>query len=208
MSSMNYSRYDEPPVDYDNPAHYDDSVNRYPDPSDPVVRPHSLSVLTVQTDTAPQITVFSPTSSSIQSPTQKVKLYNAKKKYSVGDDSLRFDEMPVFDKRDIKQKKKGPSSPTTVLTMAGLFVCGVTLMLSGTIVLLQEEKRPFMITGGIFLGLGLLMMIICIFLQWKNVVKYVLDLNRDLYFLKMSDSYMWKLMFKDEDSNLPVPHDH
>lgn len=63
-----------------------------------------------------------------------------------------------------------------------------------------------MITGGIFLGVGLLMMIICIFLQWKNVVKYILDINRDLYFLKMSDSYMWKLMFK-EDSSLPIPHD-
>lgn len=50
------------------------------------------------------------------------------------------------------------------------------------------------------------MVIICIFLQRKNVIKYVLDINRDLYFLKMSDSYMWKLMFRDEASNLPYQH--
>lgn len=44
----------------------------------------------------------------------------------------------LFDfQRNVSQKKKGPSSPTTVLTMAGLFVCGVTLMLSGMIVLIQ-----------------------------------------------------------------------
>ena len=50
------------------------------------------------------------------------------------------------------------------------------------------------------------MVIVCGFLQRKNVVKYVLDINRDLYFLKMSDSYMWKLMFRDEDSSLPHQH--
>lgn len=54
-------------------------------------------------------------------------------------DCLMASEKEVeFDfQRDMKQKKKGPSSPTTVLTMAGLFVCGVTLMLSGLIVLIQ-----------------------------------------------------------------------
>ena len=54
-------------------------------------------------------------------------------------DRLMASEKEVeFDfQRDMKQKKKGPSSPTTVLTMAGLFVCGVTLMLSGLIVLIQ-----------------------------------------------------------------------
>ena len=50
------------------------------------------------------------------------------------------------------------------------------------------------------------MVIVCGLLQRKNVIKYILDVNRDLYFLKMSDSYMWKLMFRDEDSSLPLPH--
>lgn len=42
-----------------------------------------------------------------------------------------------FDFQRETRQKKGPSSPTTVLTMAGLFVCGSTLMLSGIIVLCQ-----------------------------------------------------------------------
>jgi len=46
------------------------------------------------------------------------------------------------------------------------------------------------------------MVLVCAILQRKNVVKFVKDLDRDLYFLKMSDNIMWKYMFNeaaDED---------
>uniref|UniRef100_A0A7E4VB31 Transmembrane protein 186 n=1 Tax=Panagrellus redivivus TaxID=6233 RepID=A0A7E4VB31_PANRE len=179
-------------------------VNPYPDPT----RPNVLPILRIETDdalTGKPLSPLSPASSGLTSPSTKMQLYYAKKKYSTGDDDLRLQETVVFDKREIRQKKKGPSSPTTVLTMAGLFVCGVTLMLSGLIVLCQQNERAFIITGAVFLAVGGVMVIICGILQRKNVIKYMVDMNRDLYFLKMSDSYMWKLMFKDEDSTLPKP---
>lgn len=48
------------------------------------------------------------------------------------------------------------------------------------------------------------MLLICATLQRKNIIIFLKDLNRDLYFLKMSDSYMWKLMFVDR-TDLPEP---
>ncbi|KAK0419956.1 hypothetical protein QR680_014427 [Steinernema hermaphroditum] len=124
-----------------------------------------------------------------------------KKRYD-RQDSLLGMEIPVFDRNKKKVQKKGPSSAATVLTMAGLFICGAMLILSGIIVLIQA-KIEFIITGCIFMGLGILMVFICLVLQWKNVVKYFLDLNRDLYFISMSEG---RKMGLEERSNLPIPN--
>lgn len=70
----------------------------------------------------------------------------------------------------------------------------------------QETETAFVITGCLFLGLGFAMLLVCAILQRKNVVKFVLDLNRDLYFLNMNKSYMWRLMFEMR-SELPLSHD-
>uniref|UniRef100_A0A1I7S8H4 Conjugal transfer protein TraD n=3 Tax=Bursaphelenchus xylophilus TaxID=6326 RepID=A0A1I7S8H4_BURXY len=100
--------------------------------------------------------------------------------------------------------RKGPSSPTTVLSLAGLFVCGILMILSGLLVVLFQDETPFIITGSIFLGTGSIMLLTCLILQRKNLVKFMIDMNRDLYFLNMSDSYMWRLMFDQKQSDLPV----
>lgn len=67
----------------------------------------------------------------------------------------------------------------------------------------KHTEGPFVITGSLFLGIGMAMILVCAILQRKNIVKYILDLNRDLYFLNMSDSYMWKMMF-EERHKLPI----
>jgi hypothetical protein len=54
---------------------------------------------------------------------------------------------------------------------------------------------------------GFIMLLTCLVLQRKNLVKYILDLNRDLYFLKMGESEMWKFMFDSEErADLPSPN--
>ncbi|CAD5226297.1 unnamed protein product [Bursaphelenchus okinawaensis] len=137
------------------------------------------------------------------SPSMKANITVPKRRYSISrQDSLEQMEMPIF-QADMRLRK-GPSSPTTVLSMAGLFVCGILMMLSGLLVLIQQSETPFVITGSIFLATGSLMLLICLILQRKNLVKYMLDMNRDLYFLNMSDSYMWRLMFDQKQSDLPV----
>lgn len=112
-------------------------------------------------------------------------------------------DTPMFDKSGVNQAKKGPSSAATVLTMAGLFVVGILLMMSGTIVLIAHTETPFIVTGCLFLGVGFAMLLVCGALQRKNVIKFVLDMNRDLYFLNMNKSYMWKVMFETR-SELPL----
>ncbi|KAL6740935.1 hypothetical protein Aduo_014238 [Ancylostoma duodenale] len=131
---------------------------------------------------------------------QKIKI--PKKRYSYADPLERMDT-PMFDKTETSQAKKGPSSAATVLTMAGLFVVGILLMMSGIIVLIAHTETPFIITGCLFLGVGFAMLLVCGLLQRKNVVKFVLDLNRDLYFLNMNKSYMWKVMFENR-AELPL----
>uniref|UniRef100_A0A0R3RRZ3 PDZ domain-containing protein n=1 Tax=Elaeophora elaphi TaxID=1147741 RepID=A0A0R3RRZ3_9BILA len=96
-------------------------------------------------------------------------------------------------------QKKTPSSPGTVLTVAGLFVVGITLVLSGIIVLCQQSEQPFRICGSLFIGFGVSMLLVCALLQRKNIVKFIEDLNQDLYFLSMSDSYMWKLILQSSE---------
>ncbi|VDK72419.1 unnamed protein product [Litomosoides sigmodontis] len=134
-----------------------------------------------------------------------LRLTVPKKHYSVQrNDSLQFIATPIFDKAAIQ--KKTPSSPGTVLTVAGLFVVGITLVLSGIIVLCQQSEQPFRICGGFFIGFGISMLLVCTLLQRKNIVKFIKELNQDLYFFSMSDSYMWKLMFVGR-SELPKPHE-
>uniref|UniRef100_A0A1I7VV04 Transmembrane protein 186 n=1 Tax=Loa loa TaxID=7209 RepID=A0A1I7VV04_LOALO len=134
-----------------------------------------------------------------------LRLTVPKKHYSVQrNDSLQFIITPVFDKAMIQ--KKTPSSPATVLTVAGLFVVGITLVLSGIIVLCQQSEQPFRICGSLFISFGLSMLLACAVLQRKNIIKFVEDLNQDLYFFSMSDNYMWKLMFVNRNE-LPEPHE-
>lgn len=134
-----------------------------------------------------------------------LRLTVPKKHYSVQrNDSLQFIITPVFDKA--MMQKKTPSSPGTVLTVAGLFVVGITLVLSGVIVLCQQSEQPFRICGSLFIGFGVSMLLICALLQRKNIIKFIEDLNQDLYFFSMSDSYMWKLMFVNRNE-LPEPHE-
>ncbi|VDL67605.1 unnamed protein product [Nippostrongylus brasiliensis] len=47
------------------------------------------------------------------------------------------------------------------------------------------------------------MLLVCGILQRKNVVKFVLDMNSDLYFLNMNKSHMFKAMF-EKRSELPL----
>ncbi|TKR60278.1 hypothetical protein L596_027551 [Steinernema carpocapsae] len=164
-------------------------------------RPHTLNVDTVNAFGVVQVEPLSVS--------PRVNVTYLKKRYS-REDSLLGMEMPVFDKSQMVQKK-GPSSPTTVLTMAGLFIVGVTLILSGIIVFTQQREAEFLITAGIFVGVGLLMLVVCLVLQWKNVVKYFLDLNRDFYFLSTSENNKWKMAkgtggTYEEQNNLPIPN--
>ncbi|VDK47744.1 unnamed protein product [Anisakis simplex] len=132
-----------------------------------------------------------------------LRLTVPKRNYSTArQDSLLVMETPVFDKH-IKPNM-GPNSPGTVLTVAGLFAVGLMLILSGIIVLCQQSETPFVVTGSLFVCIGALMILVSAILQRKNIVKFVLELNRDLYFLNMSDSYMWKLMFVQK-TQLPEP---
>lgn len=124
---------------------------------------------------------------------QKIKV--PKKQYSFQDPLERM-ETPVFNKEEQAHRKKGPSSAGTVLVLSGLFVVGTILIASGVIVLIVQTQTAFIITGCLFLGVGVIMMLICVVLQRKNLVKFVLDLNRDLYFLNISKSSMFKLMFE------------
>ncbi|KAL3985862.1 PDZ domain (Also known as DHR or GLGF) family protein [Acanthocheilonema viteae] len=127
-----------------------------------------------------------------------LRLTVPKKHYSVQrNDSLQFITTPVFEKA--MMQKKTPSSQGTVLTVAGLFVVGITLVLSGIIVLCQQSEQPFRICGSLFIGFGISMLLVCALLQRKNIVKFIEDLNQDLYFFSMSDSYMWKLILQPSE---------
>ncbi|GMR59234.1 hypothetical protein PMAYCL1PPCAC_29429, partial [Pristionchus mayeri] len=142
----------------------------------------------------------SPNPYADHSPALSMKIKVPKRQYSI-DDPLQRMETPMFDKKGGKMKK-GPSSPGTVLSMAGLFVVGLLLIISGMLVLIAQRELAFVITGCVFLGIGVTMLLVCAVLQRKNVVKYILDVNRDLYFLNMSDSHLWRVMFDNNKSDL------
>uniref|UniRef100_A0AC35U7X9 Transmembrane protein 186 n=1 Tax=Rhabditophanes sp. KR3021 TaxID=114890 RepID=A0AC35U7X9_9BILA len=147
----------------------------------------------------------SPISNQPLSPSSiKTNLTYPKRKYSLSrDDSLEQMETPVFTKKEItkKNRKKGPSSMRTVLAMAVLFIGGILLMVSGIIILTQQEEQEFIITGSVFVSVGFLMFLICIILQRKNLMKFIFQLNQDLYFLKMGDSQIWSFMFNAEGTS-------
>uniref|UniRef100_A0AC35FIB9 Phosphoinositide-interacting protein n=1 Tax=Panagrolaimus sp. PS1159 TaxID=55785 RepID=A0AC35FIB9_9BILA len=153
----------------------DDEITPYPF-AEQLPRPSTLPILRIET--APDVT-YRPESATVSTSPQN-KLYIGQKEYT---ESLRRRNMTMF-KENIQCKtrqKNGPSSPTTVLTMAGLFVCGSFLLLSGLIVLIVHNEIPYIVTGSIFTGVGTFMVIICGFLQRKNVLKYFYNINRDLY---------------------------
>lgn len=57
-----------------------------------------------------------------------------------------------------------------------------------------------LIAGCVFMGVGLVMLIACVILQRKNVVKLMHQLDQDLYFLNITGNPMWKLMFEGTES--------
>uniref|UniRef100_A0A915CS02 Uncharacterized protein n=1 Tax=Ditylenchus dipsaci TaxID=166011 RepID=A0A915CS02_9BILA len=148
--------------------------------------------------------------SRANSPSMKSQsnLVYPKRRYSTARrDSLQDMETPVFTTSEIKLRKKTPSSPKTVLTLAGLFVCGLMLFVSGLIVVINQKEFLFLLTGSIFLLVGLAMLTICLILQRKNVFKYFVDMNRDLHWLKIGDSYIGRMFVVEPDDShlLPIP---
>uniref|UniRef100_A0A0N4ZQX7 PIR Superfamily Protein n=1 Tax=Parastrongyloides trichosuri TaxID=131310 RepID=A0A0N4ZQX7_PARTI len=134
----------------------------------------------------------------------KPNIIYPKRKYTISrKDSLKTMEIPKFSKKEKsgKHRKKGPSSVTTVLAMAGLFICGIMLMISGIIILTQQREYEFMITGIVFVSTGFVMLLTCLILQWKNVKKYIYELNQDLYFLRLGESQLWNFVFNHDDSS-------
>jgi len=68
----------------------------------------------------------------------------------------------------------------------------------------QQREAPFVLAGLVFLAMGLAMLLACALLQRKNITKFVLDLDQDLYFLRMSDYAMWKMIFDARDGTAPT----
>uniref|UniRef100_A0A8R1I7P8 Uncharacterized protein n=1 Tax=Caenorhabditis japonica TaxID=281687 RepID=A0A8R1I7P8_CAEJA len=151
-----------------------------------------------------QVTLIDEVYGKEHSPALSQKIKVPKRQYSQ-EDPLRRMATPIFDKHEQENRKKGPSSAATVLALSGLFVVGTTLILSGIIVLIVQQEPPFVVAGCLFLGVGVAMLLVCVALQRKNLVKFVLDVNRDLYFLNMNKSTMFKAMF-EINNELPLSH--
>ncbi|KAL3081057.1 hypothetical protein niasHT_037525 [Heterodera trifolii] len=131
-----------------------------------------------------------PTILSSAIKTQKNKITVAKRRYSVfRHDSLMWEEMPQFTESDRRLRKSVPSSPQTILVLAGLFVCGLILLISGLIVLLTNWQNANVIQNGWYyhvagctmLLLGFSGLGICALLQRKNITKLAEDMSRDLF---------------------------
>uniref|UniRef100_A0A914I9Y1 Transmembrane protein n=1 Tax=Globodera rostochiensis TaxID=31243 RepID=A0A914I9Y1_GLORO len=117
-------------------------------------------------------------------------LTKVKRSYSVHrHDSLMTEEMPVFTESDRRLRKSVPSSPQTILALAGLFVCGLILMISGLIVLCTTWKSArtlkngwhYQVAGFLMLFLGFTGVGICAILQRKNIAKLAEDTSKDLF---------------------------
>jgi hypothetical protein len=74
------------------------------------------------------------------------------------------------------------------------------IVFSASMSTFQEREVPFVIAGLVFLAIGISMLLACALLQRKNIVKFIVDLDKDLYFLKMSDFSMWKMVFEAHTS--------
>ncbi|KAI3416039.1 hypothetical protein GPALN_005593 [Globodera pallida] len=114
-------------------------------------------------------------------------LTKVKRSYSVHrQDSLMTEEMPVFTESDRRLRKSVPSSPQTILALAGLFVCGLILMISGLIVLCTTWKSArtlkngwhYQAAGFSMLFLGFTGVGICAILQRKNIAKLAEDTSK------------------------------
>ncbi|KAK6040182.1 hypothetical protein COOONC_22313 [Cooperia oncophora] len=88
------------------------------------------------------LNIFQQSDDEEHSPGLSQKIKIPKKRYSYADPLERMDT-PMFDKNRVNHAKKGPSSAATVLTMAGVFVVGILLMMSGTIVLIAVSFDLF-----------------------------------------------------------------
>lgn len=94
-----------------------------------------------------------------------------------------------------EKPRSGPSSRRTVLIIASFFVVGTIFLVSGVIVLCTEQHPTFQVAGGIFVAVGLISFVLCLFLQQKNVKKLMHDLEQDLYFLNIHDNKLLRSVF-------------
>uniref|UniRef100_A0A5S6QWM6 Uncharacterized protein n=1 Tax=Trichuris muris TaxID=70415 RepID=A0A5S6QWM6_TRIMR len=67
--------------------------------------------------------------------------------------------------------RSGLSSQSTVLTVGGFLIVGLTLVCSSVVVFGTQRHLEFQIVGGVFLTVGLLFCLLCVFLQRKNLIK-------------------------------------
>lgn len=84
--------------------------------------------------------------------------------------------------------REGPSSRSTVLTIASFFVVGLICLISGAIVLSLERHWAFRLAGGLMVGVGVVSFVLCVFLQQKNLKKFVRDWEQDLYFFNFREN--------------------
>lgn len=81
-------------------------------------------------------------------------------------------------------QRTGPSSLRTVLTVSGAFCVGFMLISSGVILLATEHNRQyeaFRITGGVFVAIGVILWLLCLYMQKKNFLKNVERLDKELF---------------------------
>ena len=96
------------------------------------------------------------------SPSMKSNITIPKRRYSLWrKDSLIDMDTPEFTEVERRLRKSVPSSPQTVLALSGLFICGLMLVLSGTIVLFSQSHELFRLAGLTLLMFCVWFMVIC-----------------------------------------------
>lgn len=75
----------------------------------------------------------------------------------------------------------GHDTPCTILSVTGLFVIGITLILSGVIVLYQQREAPFLVAGSLFTVTGIISISFCGVIQRNEIMEYLLELGNDPY---------------------------
>uniref|UniRef100_A0A0N5A8Z4 IncG n=1 Tax=Syphacia muris TaxID=451379 RepID=A0A0N5A8Z4_9BILA len=158
----------------------------------PTTHKTSLNELTINTDVQ---------TLNERSPGYNLHITVLKRQYSTRRrDSLKQMPTPIFDK-NAPRLKATPSSQGTVLSMAGLFIVGLMLMLSGLIVLCQHSETLFIITGCLFLGIGFTMLFVCALLQRKNIAKFIIEMDKDFYNIDLSERAIWSMFFEESKAN-------
>ncbi|CDW54267.1 hypothetical protein TTRE_0000253701 [Trichuris trichiura] len=77
----------------------------------------------------------------------------------------------------IASHRSGLSSQSTVLTVGGFLIVGLTLVCSSAVVFSTQRHQEFKIVGSIFFAVGLSFCLLCVFLQRKNLVKLYHELD-------------------------------